>query len=309
MKAIILVFISMAILMAGDFDSSKIKNGDFHIYTVDNKDEKISPKMIENALKSSGFIIGENANIQAELLHIFNDNNFKIYNNISFYHKDITLDLVTKYADAGILLPMGIVIYQGLDEDDLHIVVARADMQSKIIGMKAQELQSLEKSVAKVITGLFPTATHTYSDDSKVQSKEFLTKYSLDIKDADAEDVREELEENFEEKFAKLGFAMPSYFDLTDDLGKDSPYDFYVTYAICKMDVLRIAVKVKPEVAALGPCTTIIYKKKNEKKIVMGFASIYNWISSANIEDKVLVDSLLDTQREYESILKDVTKN
>ncbi len=217
--------------------------------------------------------------------------------------------LLNKYADAGILVPMGMVVYQGTNEDDLHIIVARADMQAKIIGVNPQELQNLEVAILKVITTLFPIAIHTYNDESKVQPREFITKYTLNLKDADFEDVKEELEENFEEKFSEAGFAMPSYFDLTDDLGENSPYDFYVTYAICKIDVLRVIIKVNPEVAVLGPCTTMIYKKKNEKKIVMGFASMYSWISSANVEDKASVDGLLETQRVYESILKDVTKN
>ncbi|MFT5660410.1 MAG: hypothetical protein ACI9TV_001051 [Sulfurimonas sp.] len=308
MKAIVVLFTMVGILIAGGFESSEVKNGNFHIYTVDNKDANIRPKMIEDALKSNGFLIGENANIQAELLHIYKEDNFKIYNNISFYHKDITLKLLNKHSDAGVLVPMGMVVYQHIGEDDLHIVVVRADMQAKVIGVKPQELQTLEVAILKVITTLFPTAIHTYNDESKAQPREFLTKYTLDFKDADFEDVREELEENFEEKFTKAGFAMPSYFDLAEGLGKDSPYDFYVTYAICKMDVLRVVIKVNPEVPVLGPCTTMIYKKKNEKKIVMGFASIYNWISSANIEDKVAVDGLLETQRIYEAILKDVTK-
>ncbi len=302
MKVLIILLTMVVMLIAGDF----------HIYTVENKDVKISPKMIENALKSNGFIIGENANIQAELLHIYKDNNFKIYNNISFYHKDITLKLLKKQENAGVLVPMGLVVYQGIDEDDLHIILAKADMQAKIIGASPQELrelQNLEIAILKVITKLFPNALHTYNHEGKIPDRELLTKYTLDIKDADFEDIREELEENFEEKFAEAGFAMPSYFDLTEDLGDNSPYDFYVTYAICKMDVLRVIIKVNPELAVLGPCTTMIYKKKNEKKIVMGFASMYSWISSANVEDKASVDALLETQRIYESILKDVTKN
>jgi len=309
MKAVVTLLLSMAILMAGGFDSRKPKSGDFHIFTVNNKDEKISPKIVEEALKSNGFRIGQNANIQAELLHIFQDNNFKLYSNISFYHNDITLKLLNKHADAGILVPMGIVLYQGINEDDLHIVFARADMHSKIIGANTEELKNLEEAVLKVMQELFPTAIHTYSDNNKAHTKELLTKYALELNDDDFEDVKEELEENFEAKFAEAGFSMPSYFDLTEALGKNSAYDFYVTYAVCKMDVLRVVAKVKPEVAALGPCTTTVYKKKNEKKIIMSFASIYNWISSANIEDKLLTKSLLNTQREYENILKDVTKN
>ena len=308
MKAIVILFTMLGILFGGGF-SSKVKNGDFHIYTVSNKDMKINPQMIEEALKSNGFVIGENANIQAELLHLYKDDNFQIYNNISFYHKEITVNLLKKQADAGFLVPMGMVVYQDKGEDDLHIVVARADMQARIIGAHPQELKDLEEATSKVVRGLFPKAIHTYNDTSKPQVKDFLTKYTLELKDADFEDVREELEENFEEQFGEAGFAMPSYFDLTDDFGVDSPYDFYVTYAICKLDALRAVIKVNPEVAVLGPCTTMIYKKKNENKIVMGFSSIHNWINSANVKDKEAIETLLETQRVYEAIVKDVTKN
>ena len=204
---------------------------------------------------------------------------------------------------------MGMVVYQDKGEDDLHIVVARADMQARIIGAHPQELKDLEEATSKVVRGLFPKAIHTYNDTSKPQVKDFLTKYTLELKDADFEDVREELEENFEEQFGEAGFAMPSYFDLTDDFGVDSPYDFYVTYAICKLDALRAVIKVNPEVAVLGPCTTMIYKKKNENKIVMGFSSIHNWINSANVKDKEAIETLLETQRVYEAIVKDVTRN
>ena len=309
MKTIVMLFTILGVLIAGDFDSSKQENGDFHIYTVENKDSNINPTMIEDALKSNGFLIGQNADIQAELLHIYKDNNFKIYNNISFYHKDIMLKLLNKQANSGILLPMGMIVYQGIGEDNLRIVFTTADMQAKIIGANLHELQNLEDAVLKVITTLFPNAIHTYNHKSKTQEGELLTTYTLDLKDADFEDTREELEEKFEEKFAKAGFAMPSYFDFTEKLGKNSLYDFYVSYAICKIDVLRIVIKVDPQAPVLGPCTTTIYKKKNENKIVMGFASMYNWISSANIQDKAARDALLETQRVYENILKDVTKN
>lgn len=309
MKVIMLLLTIIGMLIAGCSGISRQNNGDFHLYSVDNKDGKISPQSIEEALKSNGFTIGENANIQAELLHIFKDNNFKVYNNISFYHKEITLELLKKQAESGVLVPMGMVVYQLLNEDDLHIVLPTAGMQAKIIGKHSQELKSLEAKVLKVITTLFATAKHSYNDTSKSVRKELLTKYIMDLKGSDFEDAREELEESFEEKFAKAGFAMPGYFDLTDELGEGSPYDFYVTYAICKLDVLRTIVKIEPEAAVLGPCTTMIYKKKNEDKIVMGFASMYNWISSANIEDKASVNALLELQSVYENILKDVTQN
>ena len=301
MKALLILITTFTILLAG--------NGDLHIYTINNKDGNIVPKMLENALKSGGFIIGQNANIQHELLTFFKDNNFKIYTNISFYHKDLTLKLLDKHPDAGVLVPMGIVMYQILGEDDLHIVIASSEMQAKLIGAHPKELKKLEDTILRTITTLFPSATHYYNTKSTSKTGDFLTKYSLDTQGSDFEDVREELEESFEEKFEKAGFSMPSYFNLTKDLGKDSPYDFYVTYAICKLDALKAVAKVKPQTAALGPCTTVVYKKKDEDKIVMAFVSMHSWIHSANITEKEIRKSLLQTQKSYESILKDVTKN
>jgi len=314
MKAIVIFCTMIGVLVAGSGEADSQKNGDFHIYTVDNKNANIKPKMIQDALKSSGFVIAGNADIQVELLNKYEDNNFKIYNNISFYHREITLKLLNKQADAGVLVPMGMVVYQGLNENDLHIVVTTAAMQAKVIGVDAQELQDLEDAVLSVITTLFPTATHTYNDKSTLEQRELLTKYTLDLKknhfkDTDMDDFKDAFEKKFEVMFEEAGFAMPSYFDLTYKLGKNSPYDFYVTYAICKIDVLRTVAKVTPKAAVLGPCTTMIYKKKNEDKIVMGFASMYNWISSAHVKDKASVDGLLETQSVYENMLKEMTQN
>jgi len=51
-----------------------------------------------------------------------------------------------------------------------------------------------------------------------------------------------------------------------------------------------------------------VYKKKNEDKIVIGFPAVYNWLSSAKVEDKEAKESLLKGQEEFEAILKEVTE-
>lgn len=284
------------------------KNIDFHIFTLNNKSKEISPKALENAFKSENFFIAQNANIQHELLSLFNVDNFHIYSHISFYHKDITFKLLKKEPKAGILAPMGVVMYQSKNDDNLYIIVPKASMQAGIIGLPSSELENLESSILQVIHTLYPTAKYTNAHSTNEVPKEVFTQYSFNIEDNDFEDAKEELEENFEELFEEAGFAMPSYFDFTDKLGEDSPYDFYVTYAICKLKTLKNIAKLYPESAALGPCTTIIYKKKDENKIVIGFASLHNWLSSANIKDKDSIESLLKAQDIYAGILKEVTK-
>lgn len=309
MKKVYLLIVSVMVIMTGCFSTPQAKKGDLNIYTVNNKDGKITAKMIEEAFKSNGFAIGVNADISDGLMKMFKDNDFKIYNNISLYDKDITLDLMKSHADAGILAPMGVVVYQSKGSDTLNIAFSSAEAQAKMIGAKVAEFKSLEDSVSEVLTTLLPSAKLSSNEESSPETRTLLTKYVLDLKGEDWEDAKDDLEENFEEKFAEAGFVMPSYFDFTEDFGENSPYDFFATYSICKIEVVRSISKVKPEAAALGPCTTMVYKKKNEDKIVMGFASVYNWISSAKVQDKISVDGLLKAQADFEAILKDVTNN
>ncbi len=309
MKRIVLIVAIIAAMMLGCSKAKSSVKGDLHVYTVSNKEAKVNAKMIEEAFLKAGFSIGLNSDINDGLTKKYKENNFKIYSTISLYHKELSMDILKAHADAGIFLPMGIAIYQTNTEDSLHISIATAATQGKISGADEKTFLKLESAIAKVITELLPTAKHSYNDESLKETRTLLTKYSLDLKGGDFEDAKETLEENFEEQFEEAGFVMPSYFDLTDEFGENSPYDFYTTYSICKIDVIRSIAKVKPESAAFAPCTTMIYKKKNEDKIVMGFTAVYNWLSSANIKDKDSIEALMKAQTDFEAILKNVTKN
>jgi len=308
MKKILILVAIVAVMLTGCFKSPEAVKGDLHIYSVDNKDGKITSKMIEEALASNGFTIGINSDINHGLVEKFGEDNFKVYSAISIYHDTLLKEMLENYADAGIFLPMGLAVYQRKNEDTLHISVVSADAQAKILGSDTVILKKLEDAIAKVITSTLPKATHAYSTASLAETRTLLTKYSMDLKGADFEDARETLEENFEDKFAEAGFVMPSYFDLGGKLGDASPYDFYITYSICKIDVIRAVAKVKPEAAAFAPCTTMLYKKKDEDKIVMGFTAVYNWLSSAAIVDKDSKEALMEAQTVFEGILQDVTK-
>ena len=294
-----IAFLSVASLYA---------KGDLHIYTVDNKAGKVTPLMIQKAFAKSGFTIGINSDIHDGLTKYYGKSGFTIYNAISLYHTTISMRLLKEQADAGIFVPMGIVVYQTDKETDLHIAVVSADAQAKILGKETRLLGELEFFIDKVIMKLLPNAKHTYSKESLEETRTLLTKYSLDVKGKDWEDSKEELEENFEDGFADAGFVMPSYFDFSDEFGEDSPYDFYATYSICKIDVIKSVSQVRPEAAAFAPCTTMMYKKTNEDKIVLGFTAVYNWLSSAAITDKSSIDALMKAQTDFEGVLKAVTK-
>ena len=299
------VFMLMVVLLSVVASYAK---GDLHIYSVNNKEGKITPLMIEKAFVKNGFIIGINSDIHAGLTKNYGESGFKIYNAISLFHSTLSLQLLEEQADAGVFVPMGLAVYQTENETDLHISFVSADAQIKILGKETKLLEEVESSINQVITKFVPNARHSYSEESLNETRKLLTVYSLNIKDQDWVESKEELEENFEDAFDEAGFIMPSYFDFSDEFGKGSPYDFYTTYSICNMDVIKAISKVRPEAVAFAPCTTMMYKKKGEDKIIMGFSAVYNWLSSAGITDTVSTVTLIKAQRDFEKVLKDVTK-
>ena len=129
----------------------------------------------------------------------------------------------------------------------------------------------------------------------------------------DFDDAFEEMQMNLEAGFNPKGFVVPADLYVNDEImtqdGKlSSPYDIYYTTSICKLPVIYTVAKSRPEASAFAPCTTMIYKKKNEDKIVIAFPAVYNWLSSAHVKDKEATAVLLKAQKDFEAILQDITE-
>ena len=184
-----------------------------------------------------------------------------------------------------------------------------ADAQKKILGIDTKILDNIQTDMIKALNIALPNAKQTTSEDSLKDSHNLVTTYELDLDGEDWEDAKDEFEMNLEESFKPYGFVTASTKDLSflDDR-MDNVYDFYDTYSICKLKVIYTVAKSRPEAAAFAPCTTMVYKKKGEDKIVVGFPSVYNWLSSARVKDKAAKEELLKAQHDFEAILKDVTE-
>ncbi len=288
--------------------------GDLHLFSVDNKAGKITPYMIEEALNNGGLHVELNSNMIGPFKKQFKETKYKVFTLMTFWSKKYTKELVDKYPKAGAFTPMGMGIYQAKDENSLHFSVLTAEAQGKILGIKDLTLlKKMEAQVLAVIKKNFPNAKHTYSADSLKTSHNLVTTYEMEVdEDEDLDDVQDEFVMNLEAGFKPFGFVVPEFMDLNEVLTKDgtveSPYDFYLTYSICKLPVIYTVSKSRPEASAFAPCTTMIYKKKGEDKVVVGFPAVYNWLSSAKVENKDAKAELLKAQKDFESILKDVTE-
>ncbi|OHD78756.1 MAG: hypothetical protein A2023_07005 [Sulfuricurvum sp. GWF2_44_89] len=99
---------------------------------------------------------------------------------------------------------------------------------------------------------------------------------------------------------------MSNFTDYNFALGEKSPFDFYDTYSICKLKVIYTVAKTRPEAAAFAPCTLMVYKKKDADEIVMGFPGVYNWMSSARVDNSEAKETLLQAQKDFEGVLNSV---
>lgn len=286
--------------------------GDLHLFDVDNKKGAITPTTIEKAFKDNGFSIAVNSEMNVPFKKQFQKTNFKVFTLLTVYHAKLSQDLVKKHPDAGVFTPLGVGIYQGLNEDTLHVSTLTSEAQAKILGFDDELLRTIEKEVLKSIKTALPNAKHGFSEDSLKESRALVSKFEFELDGAEWEGVKEELELGLENGFKPFGFVMPNYMDFNAEMTKEgtveSPFDFYVTYSICKLKVIYTVSQTRPEAAAFAPCTLMVYKKKDEDKVVLGFPAVYNWMSSAKVENKEANAVLQKAQDDFESILREVTE-
>ena len=308
MKKIVLLLTALL------FAVSLQAKGDLHLFSIDNKAGKITPYMMEKALNKGGLHVELNSNMIGPFTKQFKTTKYKTFTLMTFWSKKYTKELVDKYPKAGAFTPMGMGIYQAKNETRLHFSILTAEAQAKILGIKDLTLlKKIEAEVLATIKKNFPNAKHTFSADSLKTSHNLVTTYEMEVDpDDDPDDVIDEFTMNLESGFKPFGFVVPEFMNVNDILTKndtvDSKYDFYLTYSICKLPVIYTVSKSRPEASAFAPCTTMIYKKKGENKVVVGFPAVYNWLSSAKVEDTAAKTELLKAQKDFESILKDVTE-
>lgn len=286
--------------------------GDLHLFSVENKDGAITPYVIETAFIKGGFSVDLNSNMKGPFQKQFKQNDFQIFTLMTIHSPKYTKELVEKYPKAGVFVPMGVGIYQKKGDDTLHLSILTAEAQDKIVGAGLEVFKKIEKDLLAVVSKIMPNAKHTLSEDSLQESRNLVTVYEMDLDGEDWEEMKDEFEMNLEAGFDPFGFVMPEFLDVNEELTKDgtieSPFDFYDTYSICKLKVIYTVSKTRPEASAFAPCTTMVYKKKDEDKIVVGFPAVYNWLSSAKVQDKEAKAVLMKAQTDFESILKDITE-
>ncbi len=291
-----------------------IATQDVQIFTADNTDGKITPKSIEEAFEKEGFFISEHRDMNAPFIATFKETSFEVYNLFTVYRKDTVRNLAVKYPEIGLFTPMSMSIYVKKGSKTISIAFLSASASARMMNIPKdnKEIVALGKSIATALHTAMPKgALETVKYKMKKPTGDLIARATLEIaEDADWEDVKDDFQMEFEGSLAPSGFILAGFTDLGYDFEENNitAYNYYDTYSICKLEVIYVVAKTHPEAGAFAPCSVYMYQKKDDNKMHMAFPSVYKWISAMGIEDKASIDVLMSAQKDFESILKKLTK-
>jgi len=287
------------------------------VFTASNKDGKITAKSIENAFDATGLSVPGNNDMNKPFMKRFKKVHYKVYNLAMFVNNDLTFNLIKKYPNFGALTPLTMSIWSEGDTMNVSTLTIDGMARATAIPVNDKDLVAYAAMIQKALkaampNGHFKDLHHTVKFPNKTLASNFEADVELD-EDTTAESFIEDFEAEFEGEMEPLGFLLPNYTnvqeEIFDDKGYTGVYDFYHTYSICKFNVIFPVSKLHPEAGAWAPCSFYLYKKKGEKKMHMGFLSVENWISTLDMKDSEEgTKKLREAQGMIEKILKELNE-
>jgi uncharacterized protein (DUF302 family) len=315
MKSIIKGLVTAFLLISGVAASAA---DDIQIYTTDNSKGKITGATIQKAFEDAGFFISGNNDMNIAFKSKFQKTNHKMYHLFTLYKKDLVLELVKVSPDAALFAPLSMSIYMKEGSNDISVSSLAIDGMAKVTGISAKNKHMIEysKLVRDTLAKALPNG-HFEKTSYKILAPkgELITRftYAMETEGDDTEAIEEELEgiqEELESSLETVGFVIAGFNKLGDEFksaGYDK-YDFFDAYSICKLPVIFEVAKTHPEAGAFAPCTFYMHKEKGTNVISMAYPSVYNWLSSLDIEDKPSIQVLEDAQKLMIKVVKEVTE-
>lgn len=295
---------------------AKVQN--VQVYVVPNNDGAITTKTVEASFDAAGLSIAGNNDMNKPFALRFNNKlHYKVYNLAMFSNTELTFKLIKKYPRFGVLTPLTMSIWSDDEAKTMNIATLNINGIARAAGIPLTDpdLIAYAALIQKAFTTGMPTGHFKQLDYTvKFPNKTLATDFVADV-DYDGQDPTdfiEDFEAEFEGELEPLGFLLPNYTnvqeEIFDDAGYTGVYDFYHTYSICKFDVIYPVSKTHPEAGAWAPCSFYIYKKTGENQMHMGFLSVENWITTLDIQDKESIEPLHQAQGMLENILNEMTE-
>lgn len=287
------------------------------VYSAANPNGAITTQTIDEAFEQNGLTMGGDNNMNSPFEKRFGKVHYKTYNLAMFSNTDLTVKLIKKYPKFGSLTPLTMSIWSDDIKNTMNISTLTLVGMSKAVGIPVNDpdlvaYAAMVKTAIKAALpkGEFQKTNFPVVDVNKASS--FKQEFTVDMTETDPDaiqEIRGNIEAAFEGEMEPLGFLLPNYMNLQQDVFEGlgfKEYDIYLTYSICKFDVIYPVSKDSPAAGAWAPCSMYIYHKKGEDKIHIGYLGVDSWISSLGMTNKEGIDKLYEAQGMITKILKDL---
>jgi uncharacterized protein (DUF302 family) len=291
----------------------KVQN--VQVFSAPNADGKITTKTVEKGFDAVKLSVPGNNDMNKPFGTRFGKLHYKVYNLAMFVNSDLTLKLIKKYPNFGALTPLTMSIWSDDTAQTMNVATLTIEGMARATGIPVTDPDLIAYSdlIEKALKTGMPNGHFKDLDYTvKFPDQKLATDFTAELEeDTDVAEYIENFEAEFEGELEPLGFLLPNYTNLNeeifDEAGYDA-YDFYHTYSICKFDVIYPVSKTHPEAGAWAPCSFYIYKKKDENTMHAGFLSVDNWISTLDIEDEESIKPLREAQGMIEKIVNELTE-
>ena len=280
---------------------------DIQIYTADNTKGTITGETIEKAFDKAGFIISGNNDMNIAFKSKFKKTNHKMYHLFTTYKKEFVLELIKITPKAALISPLSMSFYMKEGSKDISISSLSLEGMAKITGIPATNKHMIEysKLVKDTLAKALPNGHFEKIEKTALKAKgNLVTTFTGEMEAKGEEEIEEELEglqTELEGSLETVGFVIAGFNKLAEEFAEAgyTKYDFFDAYSICKLPVIFEVAKTHPEAGAFAPCTLYMLKEKGTNKVKMAFPSVYNWLSSIDVNDKASEDILIDAQKKF----------
>ena len=317
MKILLYLSITFFLIFTTACSNTKIKalltnptvEQNIQVFSTQNSNDALSPQTIEEAFGSLGLSVLANNDMNIPFKKYFHNTHYKVYNLAIFMHNELSFRLIKKYPSFGALTPLTMSIYTKNDKIYIATLNLHGMARSAHIPINDPDLIAYAQIIQKALQKALPKGSFEKLNLQQTHKDELLglsfTK-KVDFGNKNTEEYIEDFEAELETELEPLGFLLPNFTNIKEELFTKynyNAYDFYHTYSLCKFDVIYSVSKFHPEAGAWAPCSFYLYKKKGENVMHIGFLSVENWITTLNIKDETSIKSLREAQEMIVNII------
>jgi len=224
---------------------------------------------LKTNLSNADIDIIRDTNINRVFLKEFGKSSFRSYHLLMFMDKQLTLNLIKKYPNIGLLTPLNMAIYKKATTLTIAILTPNAIAHAIKISTIDPLLITYADKVRKAIIASIKSQEYRQTTVHSLP----LVYRSLSAKIDNLDDFEAKVEENLNNE----AFLIPNYIDLKEKLFNKydyNAYDFYHIYSLYRIKNLYETLNAHPEFGVLYPYSLSLYKKKSTQRSNISFFQI-----------------------------------